>query len=251
MGIKLVIAAAEYASENGLGRSERDILTAMAITAKDKDAEPRYYAGRELLAHRSGYLARRPGTPEERRKAFLALKQGTRRLIATKIITRIADGAPGANSIYSLEPLARWSRQRSVTPSELGYPADTPGYPSTHELGYPADTQMGYAADTPKEEDLGIKEEEGAPPSPTKFCKRHASWDHDEACRACMLDRQSAERSESVRALPKAANPSPRLHDLDPLERSQVDNHIRGFGEIPDRLRAAADEARAERERAA
>ena len=271
MGIKLVTAALRYSAAQGLTDSACRILVAMASFPLDSDPNPAYFGGLTTLAERTGHIREGETDPHAIERGRESLKKAINRMmkVTWNDFERPDPSAKGASrqvarrgktARYSVAFLKSWVEKPSADSTEqrdLSTPVrddkSSPLSPALGETDGPVRgdnlSELGGQSVRHKEEEREMKEE--GTPAPSKSCKRHPSWDHDEACRACMRDRQRAERFESVRALPKVANPSPRLHELSSLERSQVDNHVRGFGEIPERLGAAADEARQERERVA
>lgn len=112
--------AAVFARWAGLPDGPFRALTFMANTALDTDAQPRYWAGRELLANAMGYIdlptqptaTRRLSDPsgcssddKARERAFQAVKRALRDLTTAGAITRVTGGVNGHNSVYQLHLL--------------------------------------------------------------------------------------------------------------------------------------------------
>lgn len=98
--VKVVVAHWAHLSGNAF-----KMLTYMAVTARDDDAPPRYWGGREDLAlsiDRRPPAAYGPDADKQRQLDFKAVERVVAELIVEKAITLINRPAPGRNAIYQL-----------------------------------------------------------------------------------------------------------------------------------------------------
>ena len=113
MGAGLAIAAEALALRQKLNHLPARILTAMALRALDRDAEPVYYAGHDILAAAAGHEPTDAG-----RKAA---QRGIRQLIELGLLRRVSP-APNRNTRYFLlnddgKPLAPLGQEKPAAPS--------------------------------------------------------------------------------------------------------------------------------------
>ncbi len=153
------------------------VLQTMALSARDKDPQPTYFAGRDTTLEAIGLDT---SAPSRRR-----LMRATSALIEAGAITRAKSGHRGSTAVYSLKregvplvvPIVDNSAER-VSPE---VPNNGNGYHESPEW-VPRESRMGTTRGTPKE-GRGLEEEGDArastfeleqPPTPTPH-----PWDHD------------------------------------------------------------------------
>lgn len=141
MGAQLVRRAFAFAAQNRLTGNEFRVLAHMTLTALDGDAEPRYWAKREVLAHALGHLipdAPMPGDPNEpetnaaRERAFYAVKTAVRGLVNAGAIERLRLGRIGQTAAYRITLTG--SPVVEKTPAITGLSPPQIGGKSTPEL---------------------------------------------------------------------------------------------------------------------
>ena len=258
MGAGLVKAA--YAVAARLGIREHAPVRAyvyMALIALDRDPEPSYYGGREALADA---LALAPTASRYR-----SLERTISALVNAGLVATLSPAATGKPARYGLRDGA--GNPLSVTQETPGaerhpLPEEQDVTPGTERPPLPVDNYVTPGAERrnarhseaerpalstgPKEERRN-KEERGGetPPLPLpRSCKKHASWDHGQLCRACGNDRRAAEAAETEAAT-AARRPAPRMarhqhtfHDVS----GWCDCGLRDTGEIQPYTPAARGE---------
>lgn len=106
-------------------------LTYMALTSKDDDARPRFWAGREALAFGLGIMvppstSRDAESTKSRRAAFARVDRATADLVKAGAIRLVAGGYRGKNATYELQLSGgRNTRAESTTLSVYLSPVDT------------------------------------------------------------------------------------------------------------------------------
>lgn len=213
------LAKAAYAAADALDVREHAPVRAfvfMALTALDTDPRPSFYGGREALA--AAIAAPRTAS------GFKVVRDATSALVARGLISVAGKAAPGRATRYDLldgkgSPLTGNGARSASTDSETGH---AEGAVNNSERGtlsvamvHGERAQRGTLTVPPKEEE--DKEEEGtrasAPPtlpvdnSPSRTCRRHPHWEHDDPCRACAADRRASATAITVRATSRISNP--------------------------------------------
>lgn len=162
MGIRLVKAAFVALVDAEVTPSARTVLVFMAMTARDDDTPPRYFAGREstVLA-----LGRRipdepyPDDPErdavtrERDAAFRRLQDAMTSLERAQLITRLKSAARGRTAEYQLNLIPRLLPVESTT-ENVAHPR-TETVVNTRRKPSPM-----HDGNRRPEEEGGVKEEE-------------------------------------------------------------------------------------------
>ncbi|MBU1250621.1 MAG: hypothetical protein KJ659_09085 [Actinobacteria bacterium] len=136
MGIRLVKAAYVALADAKVTPSARTVLIWMAMTARDEDSPPRYFAGREVTAFALG--RRIPDEPypddpdrddinREREAAFRRLQDAMTSLERAQLITRLKSAARGRTAEYRLELTPRLKPVEHTTENVAHPPTETVG----------------------------------------------------------------------------------------------------------------------------
>ncbi|KJQ54666.1 hypothetical protein RS85_01395 [Microbacterium sp. SA39] len=209
MGAGLAKAAYLAAAKAGVDHAPTRVLVYMALVALDSDPEPSYFGGRTALAESLGAPATTSG--------FRAVDRAMSTLSRRGLTALARKGAPGRHSRYLL-------RDETGSPLSADTPRSASGDRRTHHgervvnnsehTTVSGRTHHGersehttVSVDLRSRED---KEEETRASAPTRTCRRHSSWEHDQPCRACAADRRAAEALANVRT---PSTMSPRVLD--------------------------------------
>ncbi|WP_438353697.1 hypothetical protein [Microbacterium sp. CJ88] len=188
--MRLVKAALSFAAERGLGHAETRLLIFMSMKAVDSDAEPRYWAGRDVSAVALGAVPERirdewNANPSRKRDLDLTeaaelararVQTAVRRLIEAGAIERASGGYRGSTTVYRLihEGKGFIHPFFSVGVDETTPIPDSPANPAgenpkgvdlNHERGG-SQPRKGWMETTPEEDE--DQEEGKSPPYPPR-----------------------------------------------------------------------------------
>lgn len=211
MGAALAKAAYAAAERAGVDHAPARLYVFMALTARDADPLPVFYGGRDALVSALGAKRSTNG--------YKAAERVMSALRAHGLVSTERAGAPGRNTRYRLldgsgVPLS--SAPRSAWGDEGTPPAERPVNNSEH----PTLSVQTPHAQRPEHPMLSVglrkreeEEEEGRASAPPRTCRRHASWEHSDPCRACAVDRRAAEAWSQPR---RPGTMSPRRKTCEP-----------------------------------
>lgn len=217
MGAGLAKAALVASAAAGVPYASRCAFVYMALIARDADPKPTYFGGAAAIAEILGHANDEAGLRATRRAVTpltrAALLEHRRRGRGRTSLYALMDGA-GLPLMTGREPSEQTrARQDENRPVKSGM---TGRFMSDDRTV--SGRMTGQKPSSVGEEEE--KEEEGTRASaPPRTCRRHPSWDHDQPCRACAIDRRAAEAWQSTR---RPTTMSPRLRRCEPGQHRRI-----------------------------
>lgn len=150
MGARLVGKAYAFAANNPLKPNEFRLLAWMALTAKDTDQPPRYFASREESALGLGIFVS-DAEPGKRDSAFELVRKAIAGLVDAEAIERVKRGRVGQRAEFTILTKFNVTSLRSPNdslglrspPSFVDSPNDSWGHEPNDSLGHEAQQFVG------------------------------------------------------------------------------------------------------------